>query len=243
MDILLALLALFLGGVMKGATGAGAPVIATPALTLLFNIQTAVAVLVVPNMLSNIWQFWQFRRHVLDQRFLLLFAGSGFAGAILGTWFLVVLNQQILSLLMACAVIAFIALRLSRPDWILRRWLAQKLVVPVGLIGGVLQGATGISAPASLSFLNAMRLPRNSFIGTISVFFVAMSVAQLPTLWAVGLITLNTLALGLGSLVMIALGMPFGNWLARRWSARVFDRVMLTLLALLAAKILIGTLG
>lgn len=242
MDIFLALLALFLGGVMKGATGAGAPVIATPALTLLFNIQTAVAVFVVPNLLSNIWQFWRFRRHVLDHRFLMLFAGSGFAGAILGTWFLVVLNQQTLSLLMACAVIAFIALRLSRPDWILPRWLAQKLAFPVGLLGGVLQGATGVSAPASLSFLNAMRLPRSSFIGTISVFFVAMSLAQLPALWVAGLISPYSLALGLGSLAMIALGMPFGNWLAQRWSARTFDRVMLTLLALLAAKILLGTL-
>lgn len=243
MDILLALLALFLGGVMKGATGAGAPVIATPALTLLFNIQTAVAVLVVPNLLSNIWQLWQFRRHVLDLRFVVSFAASGFAGAILGTWFLVVLNQQALSLLMASAVIAFIALRLSRPDWILSRWLAQKLVIPVGLLGGVLQGATGISAPASLSFLNAMRLPRNSFIGTIAVFFVAMSLAQLPTLWAVGLISPHSLALGLGSLIVMALGMPVGNWLAKRWSARTFDRVMLTLLALLAARILFGTLS
>lgn len=240
MELILAGLALFLGGVMKGATGAGAPVVAAPALTMLFNVQTAVAVLVVPNLLSNIWQAWQFRAHALNRRFLLLFAGGGFLGAILGTWLLVVLRQESLAMMVACAVIAYIALRLSRPDWVLGRAVAESASGPVGLLGGVLQGATGISAPASLTFLNAMRLPRLTFIGTIAIFFVAMSLAQLPALWVVGLIDLRSLALGLGALGMIGLGMPVGNWLARRWSPKAFDRVMLGLLALLALRLVIG---
>lgn len=239
MELTLALLALFLGGVMKGATGAGAPVIAAPALTMLFNVQTAVAVLVVPNLLSNIWQAWQFRSHALDRRFLILFGGGGFLGAILGTWLLVVLRQEALAIMVACAVIAYIALRLSRPDWMLGRDLAARTSGPVGLLGGILQGATGISAPASLTFLNAMRLPRQTFIGTIAIFFVAMSVAQLPALWMVGLIDMRSLALGLGALGMIGMGMPVGNWLARRWSPKAFDRVMLGLLALLALRLII----
>lgn len=242
MEYILALLALFLGGVIKGATGVGAPLIAAPALTMLFNVQTAVAVMVVPNLLSNIWQAWRFQAHLLDRRFLVLFTGGGFLGAILGTWLLIALRQETLAVMVACAVIAYIVMRLSRPDWMLGRALADRISGAAGLLGGVLQGATGISAPASITFLNAMRLPRLTFIGTIAVFFVAVSLAQLPALWIVGLIDLRSLALGLGTLGMIVLGMPVGNWLARYWSPKAFDRVMLVLLALLAIRLIIGVM-
>lgn len=136
MSIALAILALLLGGVMKGATGAGAPVIATPALTMLFDVQTAVAILVVPNLLSNIWQAWSFRSHALPPRFLIMFAGGGIFGAVLGTWLLVVLAPETLALMVAFAVIAYIALRLAKPGWVLPANKAEGLSAPVGLLGG-----------------------------------------------------------------------------------------------------------
>lgn len=239
MSVALAVLALLLGGVMKGATGAGAPMIAAPALTMLFNVQTAVAILVVPNLLSNIWQAWSFRRSALPRRFLIFFAGGGLVGAVLGTWLLVILAQETLALMVAVAVIAYIALRLGKPDWVLASSRAEGLSAPVGLVGGLLQGATGVSAPASITFLNAMRLPRAAFIGTIAIFFVAISTAQLPALWTVGLISMQTVVLGLIALALILLGMPLGNWLGKRCPPKVFDAVLLTLLGVIAAKILI----
>ena len=242
MSLVLAILALLLGGVMKGATGAGAPVIAAPALTMLFNVQTAVAILVVPNLLGNIWQAWSFRKDALPLRFLVLFAGGGFIGAVLGTWLLVVLAPETLSLLVAFAVIIYIVLRLGKPGWVLPQARAHSFSAPVGMLGGLLQGATGISAPASITFLNAMRLPRPAFIGTIAIFFVAISSAQLPALWTVGLISSQTLGFGLLALVLILLAMPLGNWLGKRLPSRVFDLVLLTLLGLIALKILIEVL-
>ena len=48
--------AFFTGGILKGATGAGAPIIAIPILTFLFDVPTAVASFTLPNLLSNLWQ-------------------------------------------------------------------------------------------------------------------------------------------------------------------------------------------
>lgn len=241
-SILLAILAIALGGVMKGAIGAGMPIIAAPALTMLFNVQTAVAVLVVPNLLSNIWQAWHFRAQAMPMRFLVLFAGGGMLGVIVGTYLLSILPQEILQLLVAIAVLAYIALRLARPNWALQKPLAQSLSGPAGIMGGFLQGATGISAPASITFLNAMKLPRETFIATISIFFVAMSATQMVSLWQVGLMSLDTLTWGFAALGLVFLSMPLGNWLGRRASPRVFDRTMLAILAAIAAKILFEAL-
>ncbi|MBB4208344.1 sulfite exporter TauE/SafE family protein [Roseinatronobacter bogoriensis] len=238
MSILLAILAILLGGVMKGAIGAGVPVIAAPALTMLFNVQTAVAILVVPNLLSNVWQAWHFRNEAMPRRFLILFAGGGMLGVAVGTFLLAVLPQETLSLMVACAVLAYITLRLARPGWTLARDTANRLCGAAGIAGGFLQGATGISAPASITFLNAMKLPREAFIGTISIFFVSMTAMQIPALWSVGLLSLEMLAYGFGALGLVFLSMPLGNWLGKRASSKVFDMVMLVTLGAIALKIL-----
>lgn len=238
MSILLAILAILLGGVMKGAIGAGVPVIAAPALTMLFNVQTAVAILVVPNLLSNVWQAWHFRNEAMPRRFLILFAGGGMLGVAVGTFLLAVLPQETLSLMVACAVLAYITLRLARPGWTLARDTANRLCGAAGIAGGFLQGATGISAPASITFLNAMKLPREAFIGTISIFFVSMTAMQIPALWSVGLLSLEMLAYGFGALGLVFLSMPLGNWLGKRASPKVFDMVMLVTLGAIALKIL-----
>lgn len=238
MSILLAVLAILLGGVMKGAIGAGVPVIAAPALTMLFNVQTAVAILVVPNLLSNVWQAWHFRKEAMPRRFLVLFAGGGMLGVAVGTFLLSILPQETLSLMVACAVIAYITLRVARPGWTLARDTANRLCGAAGIAGGFLQGATGISAPASITFLNAMKLPRAAFIGTISIFFVSMTAMQIPALWSVGLLSLEMLAYGFGALGLVFLSMPLGNWLGKRASPKVFDMVMLVTLGAIAVKIL-----
>ena len=41
----------------------------------------------------------------------------------------------------------------------------------MGVGGGILQGSAGLSAPISITFLNSMKLERNQFIPTISVYF------------------------------------------------------------------------
>ena len=50
--IIVAFLSLGLGGILKGATGAGAPLVAVPALALLFDVPTAIAIFSLPNLLQ-----------------------------------------------------------------------------------------------------------------------------------------------------------------------------------------------
>lgn len=242
LGIVLAIMAVALGGVMKGAIGAGVPVIAAPALTMVFDVQTAVAILVVPNLLSNVWQAWTYRDKALSRRFLLLFAGGGVLGVVLGTYLLASLPQETLSLLVAFAVLGYIGLRLAKPGWILQHKQAERFSGVAGTVGGVLQGATGISAPASITYLNAMRLPREAFIGTVSIFFVTMSAAQFPVLWGLGIMTGERLVMGFIALGIVFLFMPVGTWLGRKASPKVFDFAMLAVLGVIAAKILVETL-
>ncbi len=231
------LLALSLGGILKGATGAGVPVIAVPVIAAFVDVRFAVMIMMMSNLLTNARQLWQFRAHRLPDGFALRFALAGAVGAGVGTAFLVMLPVDVLSGLLAGVVFAYIALRLLRPSFRLALPVARRWMLPVGLVGGVFQGAAGISAPVSVSFLNALRLERPVFIFTISAFFVAMGVVQLPALMLSGLMTLPILGLSTLALLPVVALMPVGDWLGRRLSPAVFDRVILTFLGLLALRL------
>ncbi len=240
--VLPALLACFLGGVLKGATGAGAPVIGVPVLAALTNVQFAVAVFVTSNVLTNVKQAWEYRKAQLPWPFMVLFAGGGALGAIAGTFLLAGLPSDTLSIAMATVVLGYVGFRIFKADWMLSYAAGLRLSGPIGFLGGALQGATGISAPASITFLNALKLPRSTFIATISVFFIVMSIGQIEQLIMVGLLDWYRFFLGLGVTVAISLFMPLGNYLARHLSKETFDKIMLGLLTLIAAKILVQEL-
>lgn len=232
-----AAIALALGGILKGATGAGAPVIAVPVIAVLYNVPLAIVIFAVPNLLSNIWQSWTYRAHLLPPRFILLFAGSGALGVIVGTVILASVSPDLLLLMVAAAVFAYVGFRIARPGWTLDRLLAGRLAAGAGFVGGILQGAAGISAPVSITFLNAMRLERPQFVATISVFFLAMTLPQIPLLVWFGFMTTERFLWSCLALVPLLGFMPVGAWLGRRLSKQIFDRIILGLLFLIGLKL------
>ena len=128
-------------------------------------------------------------------------------------------------------------MRFFRPDGILERGLAEKIATPVGLAGGIMQGVGGISAPISMTYLNAMRLSREEFIVTISIFFGAMGLAQIPALIAVGIMTRELMFWSLLGALPLFGAMPIGEKLGRRFPREVFDRLILILLAGIALQL------
>ncbi len=242
-SIIFATIAFALGGLLKGATGAGAPVVGVPVLAVLVDVRFAVAVFATPNLLTNLWQGWRYRHHQGARAFVWKLAVAGIAGAAAGTLLLAWLSPDLLMGVVAAIVLAYVVFRLLRPDWHLSRAAANRIVLPVGALGGALQGAGGISAPVSITFLNAIGMSRLEFIATISVFFAAMSVVQVPMLAALGILTLDAFVASLLALIPLFGFMPAGEWLARRVSKVLFDRMILLLLTTIAIKLLYNALA
>ncbi len=240
--LILVALAFALGGILKGAIGAGAPVLAVPVLAILVDVPFAVAVFVIPNIVSNSVQLIRFRAHIPNRRFAWRFAIAGFLGAALGTIALAGLSSDVLTTAVALIVMVYVAFRLFQPNWRLAMGLAEKLAIPIGALGGVLQGATGLSAPVSVTFVSAIKLERQQFIPTISLFFVGMALAQLPFQVVLGVMTWERLAYSALATLPLVASMPIGAFLARHISREVFDRIILSLLTLLALRLFFGNL-
>ncbi len=236
--------AVFLGGFLKGATGAGTPVVGIPILTALFGIQFAVAVFSVLNLMSNFWHAYAYRMHRPSTRFVLRFALTGALGALIGSFFLVWLPTDALMAFLALIVFSYVALRFAKPDWKLARERGDRFVSYAGLAGGLMQGAGGISAPVSVTFLNAMRLSRPEFIGTISIFFCAMSLVQIPSLAGLGILDRERFVVSVIATVPLFAGIWLGEKVARHLSKAWFDRAILMLLVVMAIRLIwVAALG
>ena len=229
---------LMVGGILKGATGAGAPILAIPALAAFHDVRFAIVIMTVPNLITNLMQVWQHRQHHLRPDFLVPFLIAASAGVTFGTWVLASLDSRTLSLFVAVAVLLYLALRLLRSNWQLDMVHARWLAAPFGFASGVIQGSAGISAPVSLSFINAMQLERRVFINTVSLLFVTFVSVQLPVLAFAGILTPNGFMLSCLALLPLLLGMPVGSFVARHLSRQVFDRLIMLLLAGLAIRML-----
>ena len=106
--IIIAILVAFsLGGILKGATGAGAPIITIPVIAAFYDVRIAVIIMVIPNLLTNIGQLYQFRKTILPKFFTLSFAIGGGIGAFLGTILLANVSIKILTLSVAFIVIVY----------------------------------------------------------------------------------------------------------------------------------------
>ena len=237
--IIIAILVAFsLGGILKGATGAGAPIITIPVIAAFYDVRIAVIIMVIPNLLTNIGQLYQFRKTILPKFFTLSFAIGGGIGAFLGTILLANLSIKILTLSVAFIVIVYILLKLLVPSWKLTYEKAKKLVFLMGSLGGILQGTAGLSAPISITFLNSMKLERNQFIPTISVYFGVMSIFQMPTLYYYNFLDLEIILVSCISTLVLLSFMPIGSWIAKSVSKESFDKITLILLGFIAFRII-----
>ena len=237
--IIIAILVAFaLGGILKGATGAGAPIITIPVIAAFYDVRVAVVIMVIPNLLTNIGQLYQFRKTIMPRFFTVSFALGGGLGALLGTILLANLSIKTLTLAVAFIIFIYISLKLIIPTWKLNYTKAKKLVFIMGAGGGVLQGAAGLSAPISLTFLNSMKLERNQFIPTISVYFGVMSLFQMPALYFYKFLNIETLIISCLSTIVLMLFMPLGSWIAKSISKETFGKLILILLSFIALRII-----
>lgn len=236
--IIAILIAFALGGILKGATGAGAPIITIPVIAAFYDVRVAVVIMVIPNLLTNIGQLYQFRKTIMPRFFTVSFALGGGLGALLGTILLANLSIKTLTLAVAFIILIYISLKLIIPTWKLNYTKAKKLVFLMGAGGGVLQGAAGLSAPISLTFLNSMKLERNQFIPTISVYFGVMSLFQMPALYFYKFLNIETLIISCLSTIVLMLFMPLGSWIAKSISKENFDKLILILLSFIALRII-----
>lgn len=232
--------AFVLAGTVKGMLGVGLPTVAMSVLSFRLGMADAVAMLVMPTVLTNLWQLVAGPRfgHLL-RRFIWMVLGLT-AGAFLGVRLLV--DGHLAMLLLGLLLAGYGVLGLSKFQFSLSQRWETRLSPAVGLITGVLYGATGLGI-SSLPYIGALKLERDELVQAMGLLFTAMSLSTALALAWFGKYQLNIAGTSAAALIPAFIGMAIGQRLRERMDAVRFRQLFFTAMLVLGIYTAVHALG
>ena len=221
-------------GWVKGVVGLGLPTIALALLAATVGLREAIALMLVPSMVTNVWQGLAGGAFVplLRRLWPLLLA------ACLGTWFGVgVLAQAdtvLLTGVLGVMICAYAGVSLAAPQMPPPgRW--EGILSPtIGAIGGIVTGLTGSFIPGIL-YLQALGLSRDHLVQAMGIAFTVLTVALAGALTRQQMMSADLWLMSAMAVAPAGLGMMLGQAVRRRLSEVIFRRVFFSALLLLGA--------
>ena len=218
-----------------GVLGFGFPLISTPVIALVADMQSAVLLTVLPNLAVNLvsivrggqWQeslgrYWRIALWVL-------------LGTLLGTRVLMSVDPAPLKVLLALMIALYLAQeRLKRFDWsfIPRHPQASGLVL--GLFAGLLSGSVNVSLPPLVVYFMALGLTPLAMTQILNLCFLAGKAAQAGAFALAGRFDGKLLMLSL-PLTLLSVGvLVIGMRLRRGIAPELYRRLVFWALGIIA---------
>lgn len=224
--------ALFVAGIVKGATGLGLPLVSLPVLLLFMTPPYAVIILALCTVVTNGWLVWHHREELTSDRSLVASMLGMAAGCGIGTAFLVSTDADILKKLLGALMIVFVLLRLWHSEAWLRNGYSRKVGFSIGFAGGAMQGGLGAGAPVVALFAHSMDLEKAQYVLTVSALYLAGAIVQVPFLVFLADIPRPAILLSLLAVIPTALGTTVGIRLSKSIDVKSFTKIILALIAL-----------
>ena len=231
-------LALLVAGFVKGASGMGFPLIATPTVALLLDIRIAITILIIPNIVMDVAQVFRGGfPYAVFRRFSWFFVMT-VIGVFLGTKVLATLPLWVLNFCLGVMVLVFVVSNWLRFEFTISPQLERRLAIPAGFISGFLNGMTNAAGPALAIYLYSLRLPKMEFIKSIANICIVTKLGQLVAVSTWNLFNWSTLALSLEVTLFVLLGFYGGLKTQDRINQQTFNRGLLILLFVIGVILL-----
>lgn len=237
-----AMLVMIVAGFTHGTMGFGFPLISTPMIALMTDIQTAVLASLFPNLAVNLvsimrggnWRasivrYWPVAAYVL-------------LGTIVGTRVLILADPEPLKLLLAAMIVVYLQqARLRRVDW---SWLSRNRrasAATFGLIAGFLSGTVNVAVPPLVIYFMALGLDALAMTQILNLCFLVGRSTQAVTFGLSGHVGMATFVATApfmaASLVALVLGLKVQGRLRPELFQSLLRKVLWIMALVLAAQV------
>jgi len=235
-------LTFLLAGLVKGVIGLGLPTISLALLTAALGLPQAMALLLVPSFVTNLWQAMAGGegRAILGRlwRFLAMAGLTVWLGAAALTR----LDLALLSALLGLLLVVYALASLSGWRLAVRRSQEPWLGPLLGTVNGVLTGMTGSFVVPGVLYLQALGLPRDMLIQAMGILFTVSTAALALALGTNRLLSAELGLVSSAAVVPAILGMILGQRLRHGLSERRFRTVFFLALLALGSYIILRSL-
>jgi uncharacterized membrane protein YfcA len=227
-----------IAGSVKGIIGLGLPTVSLALVTVAIDLPTAMALLLVPSLVTNLWQA------VVggNGRAILLRLWPFLTMTTVTVWIgasaLTRVDLSLLSALLGVLLVAYSAANLGGLQFTVPTRHEVWVGPLVGSANGVLTGMTGSFVVPGVMFLQAIGLSRDVLIQAMGMLFFVSTLALAFALQDNGLLTVEHGALSVIALAPAIVGMVFGQRIRRSISEQLFGRVFFVALLALGSYII-----
>jgi uncharacterized protein len=225
--------AFLLAGFVKGVIGLGLPTVSVGLLAIAMPPSRAIAIVIVPAIVTNIWQTFAgpYLRDILRRLWPLLLGTV--IGARLNAGMLTGPYARYGTIFLGILLVIYAAVGLRK--FVIRvtprheKWVGGI----VGLITGAISAATGVQVIPSMPFMQAIGMEKDELVQALGVFFTVATIALAFNLSSAGLLDQSTLLPGAIAMVCSFAGMASGQAVRSRMQGEVFRRWFLIAMILL----------
>lgn len=212
-----------LAGLVKGVVGLGLPTVAVGLLGIVMAPREAAALLVVPSLVTNVWQLaaGPAVKPLLRRLWLMLAAivvgtiGAGvlLPGAIYGA------DAALGGMLVLYALAGLASYAVQVPA------AAERIAGPlVGVATGIVTAVTGVFVLPAVPYLQGLRLERDALVQALGLCFTVSTLALAASLLLAGAYPLGAAGTSVLALVPALIGMMIGQWVRGKIEAATFRR-------------------
>ncbi|RJF68244.1 sulfite exporter TauE/SafE family protein [Rhodopseudomonas palustris] len=246
--LLLLIAAVFaFAGFIKGVIGLGLPTVSIGLLAVVMPPAHAMAIVIVPAIVTNIWQTFAgpYLRDILRRLWPLMLGAV--VGIRLGSGLMTGPYARYGTLVLGGLLVIYGIIGLSRFRFQVAPAQEKWIGGPVGLITGVVSAATGVQVIPSMPFMQAIGMEKDELVQALGVFFTTATLALAFNLTDAGLLSVATALPGAIAMAAAFAGMFVGQAVRTRMHPDSFRRwFLISIIGLgcyLAAETLIRMFG
>jgi uncharacterized membrane protein YfcA len=238
--LLSAVAAIFLlAGFVKGVVGLGLPTVAVGLLGLFMLPLQAAALLIVPSLVTNVWQLLAGGRFVYLLRRLWLMLIGIVVGTLLGANVMIADSADfansagLATAALGAALIVYALLGLANVKFSVAAGRERYLSPLIGAATGLVTAATAVFVIPAVPYLQALHLEKDELIQALGLSFTVSTIAMAAGLAQGGVLRFEGAAISALALLPALAGMFIGQWLRAKISALLFRRCFFVGLLLL----------
>ncbi len=240
--LILPALIFLLAGFVKGVIGLGLPTVAIGLLVLTMPPAEAAALLIVPSLVTNVWQMLTGGRLRLLLRRLWPMMLGIIAGTAAGAGFMTGGNVNLIVTALGLSLVIYAGLGLAAVRFKVRAATEPWLAPPVGIATGLVTAGTGVFVIPSVPFLQAIGLQRDELVQALGLSFTVSTLALAAILARGGIFQIAEAGASLLQVAPALAGMVAGQWLRKRVTPATFQFYFFLGLLLLGGHLALRTL-
>jgi uncharacterized membrane protein YfcA len=231
-----------LAGAVKGAIGLGLPTVSMALLGLWLPVEQAAAILILPAILTNIWQSLVGGALILLLRRLWPMLGCLVVGTVITAGIITSGNSALTGAFLGTILAVYAGLALAGYQFTVRPTAEPVLGPAAGLTTGLISGATGIFVVPVAPYLQALNLGKNELVQAIGITALIATSALGLGLGLHGGLKSSAVIPGFVGVLAAFAGMSAGQALRARVPVDVFRRWILIGLAALGGAMIVRAL-